>query len=185
MKKTSYWLAAIVGLQVAWMTATAIQKEIHLSGDNTVLLETAPVDPRDLLRGDYVILRYKISDIPNSLFASSLPQPPPGGSLGSTLGGRAVYVVLQPNGKFYEALSADFEPPKLEPGQKLIRGTVSNEQWRWRANSVQIIYGIEKYFVPEGTGNRIGKLTVKAALASDGTPIIQQVFLDGKPYKTP
>ena len=34
-----------------------------------MLLESGPVDPRDLLRGDYVILSYKISVLPATLFA--------------------------------------------------------------------------------------------------------------------
>jgi uncharacterized membrane-anchored protein len=29
-----------------------------------VLLKTAPVDPRDFLRGDYVVLNYDISSVP-------------------------------------------------------------------------------------------------------------------------
>lgn len=34
-----------------------------------VILQTQPVDPRDLLRGDYVVLRYDISQLPAGTLA--------------------------------------------------------------------------------------------------------------------
>lgn len=39
-------------------------QEIIIHTGREVLLETVPVDPRDLLLGDYVILNYKIAQIP-------------------------------------------------------------------------------------------------------------------------
>lgn len=38
-------------------------KEFTLRTGQEILLKTVPVDPRDLFRGDYVILRYDISTI--------------------------------------------------------------------------------------------------------------------------
>jgi uncharacterized membrane-anchored protein len=43
-------------------------------------------------------------------------------------------------------------------------------------------YGLERYYVKEGTGNPRGKLTVQVAVGAEGKPVIKQVFLDGKPY---
>ena len=37
-------------------------KERIVSGGTEVILETRPIDPRDLFRGEYVILRYKIEN---------------------------------------------------------------------------------------------------------------------------
>ncbi len=37
------------------------QKEQLLTEGSTILLELAPVDPRSLMQGDYMILRYKIA----------------------------------------------------------------------------------------------------------------------------
>ncbi len=181
MKKTALWLAAIVGLQVAWIGVTAATKEAQLARGTDVLLETVPVDPRDLLRGDYVALRYKISDLPDALFTAVLPRAQ-AGSLESELAGRKVYVVLEPHGQFYEAVAASLEPSKVAPGQVLIRGTVVPDRWRWHTNSIHVNYEIERYYVPEGTGNPRGKVTVKAAVASDGAVLIKEVFIDGKPY---
>ena len=57
-------LLLVVGLQAAWMIGMVVRQETVLASGRTILLETVPVDPRDLLRGDYVLLRYKISDVP-------------------------------------------------------------------------------------------------------------------------
>ncbi|KXG43733.1 hypothetical protein U473_06680 [Tepidibacillus decaturensis] len=37
-----------------------------------ITLETKPVDPRDLFRGDYVSLRFTINDVPLELFPNEL-----------------------------------------------------------------------------------------------------------------
>ncbi|MGZ4965448.1 MAG: GDYXXLXY domain-containing protein, partial [Limisphaerales bacterium] len=174
MKRTSFWLILIVGLQVAWMAATATVKEIQLKSGTTVLLETAPVDPRDLLSGDYVILSYRISNIPFALFQQS-------GAAAQDLKSvnRAVYVVLHKNGQFHQAISASLELIVPKSGDVVIKGNIAPNPWR--SGDVRINYGLEKYFVPEGTGNPVGKLSVKASVSPQGDAIIKQVFIDGKP----
>jgi len=41
-----------------------IQKERILADGQTILLELAPRDPRSLMQGDYMVLRYKLADGP-------------------------------------------------------------------------------------------------------------------------
>lgn len=50
-------LAAVVGA-IGWMV---VAKERVLSSGQVVLLELAPVDPRSLMQGDYMVLRYRIA----------------------------------------------------------------------------------------------------------------------------
>lgn len=47
---------------------------------------------------------------------------------------------------------------------------------------MRVEYGLERYYVKEGTGNPRGKLTVRVAVGAEGKPVIKEVFLDGKPY---
>ena len=54
-------LVLVLALQTAWILGTTFVQERVLAGGKVVLLETRPVDPRDLLRGDYVILNYRIT----------------------------------------------------------------------------------------------------------------------------
>jgi uncharacterized membrane-anchored protein len=167
-------LILVLALQCAWIGYTVATQEYGLASGKLVMLETRRVDPRDLLRGDYLILNYKISDVPTNLFA-----PPVQGDLSP---GTKVFVALAPGtNDFYEvtrASTAEFPPAE---GEVLLAGK-STDRWWGGAGSVQVTYGIEKYFIAEGTGNPVGKLTVQVAVPKSGRAGIKQVFVDGKPY---
>ena len=60
IKKTIYIISAIWLLIISIWT---IKNEIILINGKEVILETVPVDPRDIVMGDYVVLNYKITDI--------------------------------------------------------------------------------------------------------------------------
>ena len=56
-------LALVVG-QSLFLAAMVWDRVALLRSDNVVTLRTAPVDPRDIFRGDYVILTYDIAQLP-------------------------------------------------------------------------------------------------------------------------
>ena len=60
MRKTLVVLAGIVVLAVVSWSIHA--REQLLSSGRVVLLELAPVDPRSLMQGDYMALRFKVAD---------------------------------------------------------------------------------------------------------------------------
>src|SRR5262249_59429436 len=114
-----------------------------LTGE-TILLRVVPVDPRDLLRGDYVILGYEISRVSpqgvEGLFGA-------GGAGRDNFNegrGQTVYVTLvpEPDGRHYRGSTVSVNPPPA--GVKFIQGTLLD---RFR-----IEFGIESYFVQEGKG---------------------------------
>jgi len=164
-------LGTILGLQTAWILGTAAVQERNLTVGQVVTLETQPVDPRDFLRGDYVILNYKISRLPGSIFV-----PPLDGTLPP---GQPVFVKLAPQGQFFEAIEASTRPMKLNGNGVVVQGVVDRN---WNTNEVRVSYGIERYYVTEGTGNPVGKLTVRAAVPKSGKATIKAVLLDGRPY---
>ena len=94
------------------------RQELALRRGTVVLLESGPVDPRDLLRGDYVILSHKISVLPAALFAAGVPQ--------RHTGGTPVFVRLEKRGEFHEAVAASFSPLDADAGHPVLRGTVSS-----------------------------------------------------------
>ncbi len=51
-------LVIVLGL-VNW---SIFKKETHLAAGHTVYLDLAPVDPRSLMQGDYMSLRFKLAD---------------------------------------------------------------------------------------------------------------------------
>lgn len=161
----------VLAAQTALLLALIAQQEYALAAPTTVLLETAPVDPRDLLRGDYVILNYKVSALANSLWDNPLP--------GKESEGLDVFVLLEQRGQFHEAVKASASPLIAQANQVLLRARLVRS---WNGGSLRVEYGLERYYVEEGTGNPRGKLTVQVAVSAAGKPVIKQVFIDGKPY---
>jgi uncharacterized membrane-anchored protein len=167
-------LILVLTLQTAWILGTTFVQERALAGGKVVLLEALRVDPRDLLRGDYVILNYKISDVALDLFSPALTNAP--------APGEAVYVTLEPRGQFHEVVLASTNRITPAEGQVVLKGH-SRSWWSGAAKkTVHVEYGLERYYVREGTGNPQGKITVRAAVPDSGQGQIKEVFVDGKPY---
>jgi uncharacterized membrane-anchored protein len=107
---------------------------------NEIKIKTVPVDPRDLLYGDYVTLSYEISNLAPQLWAESSEKPKQGDQ---------VYVLLQPSkDQLYEAVGIYSKQPSVSSGQAVLKGTVD---YSWD-EMIHIKYGLERYYVPEGTG---------------------------------
>ncbi|HEY5965599.1 MAG TPA: GDYXXLXY domain-containing protein, partial [Xanthobacteraceae bacterium] len=56
------WFALAGLVQLALIAMMVIDRASVLREGTEVLLQTRPVDPRDFLRGDYVVLSYDISE---------------------------------------------------------------------------------------------------------------------------
>jgi uncharacterized membrane-anchored protein len=162
--------ALIVAAQVALLLGWAGYHEWNRGTAPTILLETMPVDPRDLLRGDYMILSYKISRVPV-----------PVGSTAETYAGRELWVMLRSNGRFHEVTGTSWSRPEdLDPETVLVRGRT---QERAENGSVRLGYGIEKFFVPEGQGTPTFKEMIIEATVSPRHELgIKRLLLDGQPY---
>jgi uncharacterized membrane-anchored protein len=147
-----------------------------------VTLQTRPVDPRDFLRGDYVVLSYDISN----LAAGALKDTPSQG------GGTPVFVKLARKGAVYEAVSVHAAPVPVADGEVLIRGravggATCGSNRRMFCDRLQVEYGIERYFVPQDEGKAIeharneGQVSVVAAVTPSGRAAIKRLLLGGKP----
>jgi uncharacterized membrane-anchored protein len=160
-------------LHAAVLVGWAASLEISRARSMTVRLEVVQRDPRDLLRGDYIWLNYAVSDIPVSAFAS----PPDRAGRGE-----GVYVALAPKERFWEVAAASLsrETLPLAPDHRLLVGTLEFQNPR---QLVHVLYGIERYYVPEGKGNPPpGKIEAEVALTADGRPLLTRLFVDGRPY---
>ena len=153
----------IVAFQLLILLGLIGYNEITLAFGKSIVLQSAPVDPRDLFRGDYVTLRYEISII------SQIP------GLKNVDEGDKVYVHLEQFGDVWEATrgSASFHPE----WDVFIAGEVVNYEIR---------YGIESYFVPEGKGweiQRADDIKVRVSVNRLGKATIQGLILDGVPFQ--
>jgi uncharacterized membrane-anchored protein len=168
-------LILVLAAQTAWLLATVVVQERALATGKVILLETRPVDPRDLLSGDYLMLRYKISDVPTNLFSPPVKKDLPYGT--------KIFVALAPGtNQFYVVTRASTNQFTPSANEVLLRGQNTYAWWN-ATNSIHVAYGIERYYVAENTGNPHGKLTAQAVVPASGHAKLKQVFLDGKPYE--
>ncbi|MGG3007710.1 GDYXXLXY domain-containing protein [Geobacillus stearothermophilus] len=131
-RRVSLWTLIVVIAQFSFLGYTVWQKERLLRYGDVVKLELEPVDPRSMLQGDYIRLRYDISTIP-SLEGSGRVQ------VGLRKGADGVHRlagVYMVNGN----KRPGYTP---QPGDVIITGTF---------HGPQVVYGIESYFIPEKTG---------------------------------
>jgi uncharacterized membrane-anchored protein len=158
------------------LLATVATQEHALATGKAILLETRPVDPRDMLSGDYLMLRYKISDVPTNLFSPPVKNGLPPGT--------QIFVALAPGtNQFYVVTRASTNSLAPSSDAEVVLSGKSASRWWNATNSVHVEYGIERYYVAEGTGNPHGKLTARVVVPASGHAKLQQVFLDGKPYE--
>lgn len=137
----------VLGIIIFWTIIFAIfvlSNVFPLLTGREVLLKTVPIDPRDLLRGDYVVLSYEIS-MPQSLKTDNLESD------------STIYVVLKVDDN--NIATVDYVSKEMPHNEFFIKGKVRN---KWRA---RVEYGIESYFVKEGTGRKIERELVKGAFA--------------------
>lgn len=139
-------------------------------GGTEIILRTQPIDPRDILRGQYVALRYDISTLDAKLFYSDAQSLKPG---------KSVYVELEKGGgNIWQAVTASLDKPT---DGRFIKGTVENIS----GSRVNIKYGIESYFAnPEKAQElereaRRGALLMRVVVDDEGNAIVRGVFDEG------
>src|SRR5580704_4462697 len=108
-------LVLVLALQTGWLLATVVTQEYALAHGQTILLETRPVDPRDMLSGDYLMLNYKISDVPVGLFSPPVRKDLPEGT--------KIFVTLTPGtNQFYIVTRASTNALPPAATEVLLRG---------------------------------------------------------------
>lgn len=165
-------VALAVAVQALFILAVAGAGYATTALGRTIVLRTTPVDPRDLLFGDYVRLNYTISQLAPQLWhGPAAPRK-----------GQPVYVVLRPAGPAYEATGVYATEPTPAPDEAILRGWVT-DSWR---RGIRLRYGLERYYVPENTGPALEKsatrrpLLVRVSVAPWGQARITQVGEVGK-----
>lgn len=160
-----------IAIGIFWLAIILVfiaLKEFTLKTGEEVLLKTIPVDPRDLFRGDYVILSYDISRLNINEFQTDAA---------NFSENDKVYVALNKEGNYGAVTGIYKEQPKTGLFLKGEVTKVDNKQ-------ISVKYGIESYFVPEGKGWDIQRqagsgLEVKVIIDKFGNAVIDSLILDG------
>jgi uncharacterized membrane-anchored protein len=169
-------------VQIAFLSWIIAGRAAILRNGAEVLLRVEPVDPRDLLRGDYVYLSYDISRIPVRLIANI-----PADRKTSHDGPLVVRLKQEADGYWRPAAAwLDKAPEAAPPGEVDIAGHIF-AGWNLGDDpeaTVSPDYGIERFYLPEGEGGaierdmRVRPFGIRAAIAKDGTAQIK-ALVDG------
>jgi uncharacterized membrane-anchored protein len=169
-------------VQIGFLSWIIVGRAAILRDGREVLLKVQPVDPRDLLRGDYVRLGYDISSIPVTRVTNF-----PVGATSIAEGPIFVRVKKQPDG-FWSVLSANLGEPAPAPiaGDEIdLRGVAAADWTIGEIDTVDVDYGIERFYLPEGEGVAIQNdmsvrpFSMRVAVASDGTAQVK-ALMDGE-----
>ena len=148
---------AIAVLPLAVLLVTPVTHYAVLAFGEPALLRTVPVDPRDLLRGDYVTLDYDISRISLGMLTRRLRDKIDGNS--DNYADLTVYTAIELDENGVASVEGIYDAP---PQKMYIKGRMAYE---W--NSYRVDYSIGAYFVPEGTGREIEEKIRDAAVYAD------------------
>ncbi|MBF2028115.1 MAG: GDYXXLXY domain-containing protein [Oscillatoriales cyanobacterium C42_A2020_001] len=134
-----FWLPLV--FQSALIIAVPAQDAYTYATGKTVVLQTAPVDPYDLLRGYYQTLGYEISRVDT---LSKLP----GGDRLRTHPIDDVYVILEAPATENSRPPKAWKPVRVS-GERPSNLPANQIALKGRAEGWRVIYGLETYYMPE------------------------------------
>ena len=186
------WFLPMLAI-VALAQSVALFKMVYdrdrlLKSGREIAIATQPVDPRDFFRGDYVTLGYDIATYRSSDTAS-MPDLP------NFRVGSIVYATISPAAAgawTITNISAGY-PEKVSATDIVLRGRIRT-LWRDESKSTSVVglsYGIESYFVPEGTGQGIAdavrahKVEALVAVDGSGTAALKGLIINGERHVDP
>jgi uncharacterized membrane-anchored protein len=172
-------IAAVAAIQTLALVYIVFDRVSLLASGREIVAEVIPVDPRDIFRGDYVVLNYtftRTGDVP-------VPE--------STRTGDKLYVTLKPGAEpnTWEIVSADTSYPASVASENVVLKGLANyvsAKTDTQPATANVRYGIESYFIPEGTGKELEelvrdkKIAAVIAVGSNGEAAIKALVIDGK-----
>ena len=127
-----------------------------LTGDE-MILQTKPVDPSDVFRGDYVTLRYEAEEIPIKLVESAVVK-----RLQNRGGEFEVYVLMKKKNGVHSPTKVTLSKP--DKGE-FLNGTISYTDKDNKGQEIAIIrYGLDNYYVEDNTGTEWEKASAKGEI---------------------
>jgi uncharacterized membrane-anchored protein len=168
---------AVIIVQIVCLLGIVGYRESILALGRTAVLQTVPVDPRDLFKGEHVILRYEISTLGNRIESGSKRY----FVRGQFNEGDTVYVSITNVDEHEISYDVQTGGPS-DRTDIFIKGKVTSN----KDNVITVEYGIEQYFVPEGRGLEIEQaddVKVRVKINRSGVAAIEELIVDGEVWK--
>ncbi len=164
-------------LQTALLVWMIVDRALLLANGKEIRLRVIPVDPRDLFRGDYVVLSYPMSRLVDDEIEGE----------DDFYFQQTIYVALDDGPEGWEATAISHTPP--DEGV-FLKGVVEDSYTREdcknadRCREIRVSYNLEKFFVPEGEGRDLESLrnaeriSVDIAVADNGRAALKRLLVD-------
>lgn len=167
----------VIIAQVAALGYMAGEREWILRTGRTLYLRTAPLDPRDPMRGDYVRFAYEIGHAPRTLWR--------GGVAGwassdwrerRAVRNRRVFALVQPDEEGIAQLQAVSDQPPRDG--LFLRAHVTNVQ----PQGLDLRYGVEALFMEQGRAKELEQsrsvqagvpLNIEVAVSDEGVAVMK------------
>jgi len=160
--------AAVVALQALVLMGATAREEYYRHTGEEILVRTIPVDPFDLLRGQYVILGFGF-------------QNPPGWFEYFYDEGDSVYVVLTRKGRYWLRDGYEASVPSRssrDADTVYLKGRVASSSAFPRV----AFPDLSRFYVREGTRPPRKLPDVVLSVRGDGTARIIRLEIDGRPW---
>jgi len=162
---------------IGYMVWNHLQPLLH---GERIVVRAEPVDPRDMLKGEYVILGYDFARITSNKEAKLFADTTEAKRFADT----TVFLPLvkKTNGEWTGA-----EPTLVRPNSGLYLQGLTSHMWDNEGN--QLRFGIEAYYVEEGKGaaweklRNTGLLKVTIAVLPNGKAGLVSIDADTAPFK--
>ena len=144
MPTKKLWVFAALILILLLVNISIYQKEQHLAHGRTVCLALAPVDPRSLMQGDYMRLRFALNDA----IRTALPKERPSSHFGYKSENRDGYALL----RLESNCTAEFlSLAQTHAAQK------NSVAIHYRVRNGRVKIATNAFFFQEGTGKHYDK----------------------------
>jgi len=143
-KLTKLFIILVISIQLIFILGTVYSNEKKLKSAKEIIVKLAPLDPRSIMQGDYVVLDYDISRAAQKAIKKK------------TL--KKIKVVLSPQNNLYvfDSILSPTQNIILKKDQVVMNGKITKRN--------RVHFGIENFFVEEGTGLEIERKAKFATL---------------------
>ena len=152
----------------------------------TITVKTVPVDPRDLLYGDYVNLELEINTVRKEKMSKELKEKisieKPDNGISTNRRIITVYTILEKDEDNYTVHSVALHKPK---SGIYLKGKI--DLWYSDSNIYEyyIDYGLNRFYVEENTGKELENQSARGELAlvlkvADGYALIEDIIVPRK-----
>ncbi len=165
------------GMQTGILASMIREGSGILSEGRQITLRTVPVDPRDLFRGEYVVLNYEFSALDSNLVMGDWP---------AISGNQTLYIRLEKQADdTWHPVEASFQPLPDDPETVVIRSLPFRyEPTSDKPSTIRAEYGLERYYVPEGQGKELenarnaDRVLVDVRVMPDGTARVAALHVE-------